>query len=105
MANIDWHGIETQTVKLAETLLRGYAAQASSDARAFQARAQQQIAEWLEELRNNEITEKNFASLLRGERDLAEMIALKQAGLAQVALDTFTNGFIEIVLNAALAAI
>jgi len=105
MANIDWHGIETQTATLAESLLKGYAKEATTDARAVQARAQQQIAEWLEELANKEITQKNFASLVRGERDLAEMRALKQAGLAQVALDTFTSGFMEIVLNAALAAL
>ena len=48
---------------------------------------------------------ENFESLVRGERDLAEMHALKQVGLGQVALDTFTKGFMEIVLNAALSAI
>ena len=105
MANIDWQGVEKQTVDLARLLLKGYVKEAASDARSFQARAQQQIAQWLDELRRGEITEKNFASLVRGERDLAEMMALKQTGLAQIALDTFINGFIEIVLNAAIAAI
>ncbi len=76
-----------------------------SDAQAFRTKAEQQLAEWVTELAKNEITQKNLQSLVRGERDLAEMAALKQAGLAQVALDTFTNGFMEIVLNAALAAI
>ena len=31
--------------------------------------------------------------------------ALKQAGLAQVSIDTFTNGILDIVINAAFAAI
>jgi len=105
MAQIDWKNIESQTVTLAKTLLNGYAQQATQDARDFQAKAEQQIAEWLGDLAKGDITKKKFTSLVRGERDLAEMRALKQVGLAQVALDTFTNGFMEIVLNAALAAI
>jgi hypothetical protein len=105
MANVDWNGIEAKTVTLARTILQGYVQEATSGMRAFQAEAQAQIDEWLEQLRNHEITEKNFRSLVRGERDLAEMQALKQAGLTQVAIDTFTRGFMEIIVNAAIAAI
>ena len=43
--------------------------------------------------------------LVRGQKDLAQMKALKQAGLAQVSIDTFTNGVLDIVINAAFAAI
>src|SRR5438045_389736 len=105
MANIDWNSIEAQTVTLAKTILQGYVQEATSGMRAFQAETQGQIAEWLDQLHKGEITEKNFRSLVRGERDLAEMHALKQAGLTQIAIDTFTRGFMEIVINAALAAI
>jgi hypothetical protein len=105
MPNIDWSNIEKETVTLAKTILHGYAGEALKDAQAFRVRVEQQMHEWSQDLRNGEITQKNFASLVRGERDLAEMQALKQVGLAQVALDTFTSGFMEIVLNAALAAI
>jgi hypothetical protein len=105
MAAIDWKQIEKDTATLAKTLLKGFAKQAVSDARDFQKRAETQMLEWLQDLANGDITKKNFESLVRGERDLAEMHALKDAGLAQVALDTFTQGFMEIVLNAALAAV
>ena len=105
MANIDWNGIETQTATLAETLLRGFASQAASGVKEFKAEAEQNIPRWRNQLKKGQITEKNLASLVRGERDLAEMRALQQAGIGQMALDTFANGFIEIVLNAALAAI
>jgi len=105
MATIDWNLIEKQTATLAETLLNGFVKQAVNDARDFKQRAEKQIAEWLVDLAKGDITRKNFASLVRGERDLAEMHLLKQEGLSKVTLDTFTGGFIEIVLNAALAAI
>jgi hypothetical protein len=105
MPDIDWKNIERQTASLAQTILGGFVQQATKDAQAFRVRAEQQIAGWLQELRDGEITKKNFESLVRGERDLAEMHALKQAGLAHAALDAFTSGFMEIVLTAALAAI
>jgi hypothetical protein len=105
MPNIDWKNIEKQTAVLAETLLQGFAEQAVRDAADFRSKSEQQIAEWLVDFSNGDITRKNLESLVRGERDLAEMRALKQEGLGKVALDTFTSGFMEIVLNAALAAI
>src|SRR6516162_3495079 len=105
MSNIDWKSIEEQTAILAKVLLKGFAEQAVQDAVDFRGKAEQHIAEWLLDLANGDITRKNFESLVRGERELAEMRALKQKGLSKVALDTFTNGFIEIVLNAALAGI
>jgi hypothetical protein len=37
--------------------------------------------------------------------DVAEMRALKQAGLAQVKIEIFTNGLLDIVVSAAFAAI
>lgn len=92
MAKVNWKSIEKQTAMLAQTLLSGFTKQAVSDARDFQAKAQDQIAEWLVDLANGDITKKNFESLVRGERDLAEMHALKRVGLGQVALDTFTKG-------------
>lgn len=105
MPDIDWKEIEKRTAALAETILRGFVEQAVADARDFQQKAEKQIAEWLVDFAHGDITQKNLESLVRGERDLAEMRALKQAGLSRVALDTFTQGFIEIVLNVALAAI
>jgi hypothetical protein len=105
MASIDWKQIEKQTATLAETILQGFAQQAVSDARDFRQKAEQQIVQWLADLAKGDITRKNFDNLVRGSRDLAAMHALKQKGLSKVALDTFTQGFMEIVLNAAIAAI
>lgn len=97
--------IEKDIAALAKTLFKQFAAQAAADGKAFLNTTKAQTEEWLRELADGEISEKNFQSLMRGERDLAEMAALKQAGLAQVAIDTFTRGVIDIIINAALAAI
>jgi hypothetical protein len=108
MASLDpniWKNIEDQTVTLASTLIKGYANQAWSDSKAFLQRAENDIATWLQDLARGDITQKNFESLVRGEHDLADMTALKQIGLGKVTIDTFVNGFIQVVINAALGAI
>ncbi|OYW29628.1 MAG: hypothetical protein B7Z47_04575 [Chthoniobacter sp. 12-60-6] len=97
--------IEKDIAALAKTLFKQFAKQAEADGKAFLETTKAQTEEWLQELAAGEISEKNFESLVRGERDLAEMTALKQAGLAQVSIDTFTRGVIDIIVNAALAAI
>lgn len=105
MPNIDWNNIETQTKSLAQTLLGGYINETLSDVRDFKGQAAGQIETWTQETADGKMTQKNLASLIRGEADLAEMTALERAGIAQITLDTFTNGFLQIVINAALAAI
>jgi hypothetical protein len=51
------------------------------------------------------MSKDEYESLVKGQLDVAEMRALKQAGLAQVQIDTFTNGFLEILSSAVMAAI
>ena len=90
---------------LAATTVKKFANQAVSDGEAFVATTQEQIANWAEQLANDQISQKNFESLVRGEKDLAEMQGLEEAGLAQASIDSFINGVIEIVINAVLGAI
>jgi ribosomal protein L9 len=108
MANLS-NDIKTQILQqaaaLAQTLVTKFVNQAVQDGSAFLQQTENDIATWLEDLKNGDITQKNFESLVRGESDLAKMEALKQAGLGQVAIDTFVNGFIQIVINVAVAAV
>ena len=97
--------VAQQAAALAQTLLSQFVHQAVQDGNVFLNQTENDIATWLQQLQNGDITQKNFDSLVRGERDLAEMDALKQAGLAQVSIDTFVNGFIQIVINVALASL
>ena len=97
--------IKEDIATLAKTLFKKNAKQATRDGKAFLEATKAQAAIWAAQLAKGEINKKNFESLLRGERDLAKMEALKQAGLAQVAIDTFTRGIIDIIVNAVFAAI
>lgn len=97
--------IEEQSKTLAELLVRQFTKQAVADAKDFLEKSSGDIERWAGELAREEIDEDDLASLMRGEKDLAEMRALKQAGLAQVSIDTFTNGLLEIAINAIMAAV
>ena len=109
MANIDVGGIlksvEDQSKALAEKLFKQYANRAVSDVRDFLQKSKDDLKRWVEELVRGELDKDEFESLIKGQADLAEMRALKQAGLAAVQIDTFTNGVLDIIVNAAFAAI
>jgi hypothetical protein len=107
MANIDniLKDAEKQIAELAEKLFTQFTKQAIADGKDFLNEARDDLERWVGELERNELDKSNFESLVRGQKDEAEMRALKQAGLAQVKIDTFTNGVLDIVINAAFAAI
>jgi hypothetical protein len=107
MANIDniLTQVEQQTSKLAQTLLAKFEAQGVADAKDFVESTKGDLANWTNALEAGELDKDDFESLVRGETDLAEMRSLKEAGLAQITIDTFTNGVVQILINTALAAI
>ena len=107
MANIDTilKSVEDQSKALAEKLFKQYTHQAVSDVRDFLQKSAGNLKRWVEELARGDLDKDEFESLVKGQADVAEMRALKQAGLAVVQIDTFTNGVLDIIVNAAFAAI
>jgi hypothetical protein len=63
------------------------------------------LKRWIEELARGEIDKEEFENLVKGQADLVEMHALKQAGLAAVQIDSFVNGVLDIVISAAFSAV
>lgn len=94
-----------QSKDLAKTLFKKFADQAAKDTRDFLERSRQGIERAGLLLAEGKIDKEDFEDLILGKKDLAEMHALKQAGLASATIDTFTNGVLEILLNAAFAAV
>ena len=109
MANTDigsiFKSVEDQSKALAEKLFKQYTHQALSDVRDFLEKSKDALRRWVEDLDRGDLDKDEFESLIKGQADLAEMRALKQAGLAAVQIDTFTNGVLDIIINAAFAAI
>jgi hypothetical protein len=97
--------IEGQTKALAQKELKGFTQQALSDVQSFAQKSKADLERWTQEVLQGKMSKDEYESLVKGELDVAEMEALKQAGLAQVRIDSFTNGFLEILSSAVVAAI
>jgi hypothetical protein len=109
MASFDTNGFEqaalTNAANLASTLFKKYAGQAQADTQTFVQAAKDGVARAALLYHDGKIDKEDFEDLIQGKKDLAEMHALKQAGLASAAIDTFVNGVIQIIIDAAFAAI
>jgi len=109
MANIDigaiLKNVEDQTKALAQKQIKQYTQQAVADVKDLLQKSKDDLRRWIEELAKGEIDKDEFQSLVQGQIDVAEMRALKQAGLAEVQIESFVNGVIDIVVDAAFSAI
>ena len=109
MAKIDigaiLRNVEDQTKALAQTQIKDYTQQAVGDVKDLLEKSKADLQRWVEEFARGDIDKDEFESLVQGQLDVAEMRALKQAGLAEVQIESFVNGVIDIVVNAALGAI
>lgn len=90
---------------LASTLFKKFANQAVSDTQDFLARSKDGVARAGLLYATKKIDRDDLEDLILGKKDLAEMHALKQAGLASATIDTFTNGVLQIFVDAAFAAV
>lgn len=97
--------VEAQTKALGEKLIKGYTTQAWGDLKDFAQESKDDLNRWTQELLEKKLDAESYESLVKGQLDVAEMRALKQAGLAEVQIDSFVNGFLDILVNAAVAAI
>ena len=98
-------GIESQVKTLAQQQLKQGTQQVLDAVNSSLRDGKDDFQRWIGELASGDIDKDGFESLVRGQLDLAKMEALKQAGLAAVQVQSFVNGVIDIVVNAAFAAI
>jgi hypothetical protein len=94
-----------QSKGLAKTLFKKFADQATNDTRDFLQRSREGIARAAALFADGKIDKEDLEDLILGKKDLAQMHALKQAGLASAAIDTFTNGVLQILVDAVFAAL
>ena len=75
--------------------------QAIDDASAFLKQSEDDLKRWTQLLADGSLTLQDFEFLLAAKKDLAALVALKRAGLAQVQLDRFLNGVVGAIINIA----
>jgi hypothetical protein len=105
MPNIDYNSIWKKIADLAKKDLKDYVNQATQDGKDFVKKTQIKFESYVEQLAKGEIDEDDFKDNLLNLAALADMERLKQQELAQIAIDTFINGVIDILIDAGLSAI
>ena len=86
---------------LAQKTLDSYTKQATTDGQAFLDAQKANLDKWTKELVDAELSKDDFADLVKGIQDLAELVALKQAGLAAARLDGFRTSLMNLVIDTA----
>jgi hypothetical protein len=74
---------------------------AVKDGQAFFAKARDDLKKWTEELAEGKLSKEDFEDLIKGQRDLAELTALKAAGLAEVKLQQFLTDLVNTIVTTA----
>jgi len=93
--------LKTELGEFAEYSWKTYKAAAVKDGKAFIDQSKADLERWTKMLAHGDLTRDDFEWLMVGKKDLAELVALKQKGLAKVALDRFTNGLIDTIVSTA----
>jgi hypothetical protein len=107
--SIDINAILQSTLKKSEdlgaTLFKNYVGQAKGDVEQFLQASKDGVERATKLFLEQKIDKEDLEDLILGKKDLAVMHALKQAGLAKAAIDTFVNGVMQILVDAVFAAV
>lgn len=74
---------------------------AEKDGKTFFDKTKEDLQRWTESLEQGDLSKEDFEWLIKGKKDLAEMEALKEAGLALVRIEKFQNDLISLVIDTA----
>ena len=78
---------------------------AVEDSKKFLTEVKDDVQRWISLLVQGHLTHEDLLWLLKGKRDLAELLFLKQKRLAKPDLDKFFEGLLEIILSTAFKLI
>jgi hypothetical protein len=80
---------------------KGFVKEATSDGKDFLNTIKEDLELWTKQLAEGNLSLEDFEFLVKGKKDLAEMKALTQAGLAAIRIDQIRTAMIELVITAA----
>jgi len=103
MANFDdfIDALKEGAKKLAGETFDGFEDQAKKDAEDFIEKSKEDLKRWTKLLAQGDINEQDVSDLVLAKKALAEMFALRQAGLTLIKLERFRKGFINLVVDTA----
>jgi len=86
---------------LAQQTLQGFVAQAQGDTSDFLNQQKQNLNDWTVALAQNQMSKDEFTDLALGLKDLAQMHALTEAGIAAASVQRFRDALIQLVIDTA----
>ena len=87
--------------ELAKTVLKRGVKEARTDAETFIKKSAAKLERWTRLLAAGELTKEEFASLVRSQKDLAELKALSKAGIQASRLQKFREKLTNVVVDKA----
>ncbi len=97
--------IEGKIVELAKSTVSNYVEQATTDGNQLLTTIKDDLARWTQQLADGKLKTSDFETLVIGDKDLVEMTALKQAGLALVRADQFKAALFNLVIDTVFSII
>ena len=74
---------------------------AVADSKKFLSDAKDDIQRWISLLSEGKLTSDDLGWLIKGKREVSELLFLKEKGLAKPDLDKFFEGLLEIIISTA----
>jgi hypothetical protein len=97
--------LKNGVINLAETDVKDFVAQATQDGQAILATLNADLQTWTQQVANGQLSASDLADLVLGQKDEIEMVALKQAGLAEIEVDQFKADVFNLITTTLTALI
>ena len=89
-------------VDLAKNTLSDFKDQAIDDASSFLTDTKDDLNRWTKLLARGQLTKDEFTFLMKSKKDLFELHALTQSGVALITIQKFRDAVIDLVVNTAV---
>ena len=86
-------------ISLAKDSFSDFVKEAKSDGKNFLDSTKEKLERWTKLLAAGDITGEDFQFLILSQKDLAQMTALKEAGVTLIRIDQFKSNLINLVVN------
>jgi hypothetical protein len=100
--NIFIEELKKNLLALATGSFEKYSSQLLQDGTKFAAKLEEDLKRWTAEYSIHEMTKEEFEFLVKSKKDLLEMEALKQEGLARTELNKLRNSIVDVVTGSAV---
>ena len=89
--------LKDEVIQLAMTTFNQYKNEAKTDALSLLGEIEANLKTWTLQLAGGQLSTKDFEFLVLAQKELVEMNALKQAGLALIKADEFKNSLLNLI--------